>query len=75
MQNIDQTQANKKSFSLPGIIDEIPFVIKTGEGISDELAFTELRVKKEVYAPVAAQRQFNIINKDIILNPGMTSMS
>ena len=75
MQNIDQNPLAKRSTALPGIIDEIPFVLKTGEELSDIISFTELRVKREVYVPVAASRQYNIINKDIVLNPGTDSIA
>ena len=58
---------------MPGVIEEIPFDIITDNG--DHISFTELRVKKEMYQPIAGSKQFKIINKDIILNPGAKSLT
>ena len=68
-------QNNQSEFvrpSVPQLVEEIPFELDCDGEI---IKFTELRVKKELFIAAPMMKEFNIVNKQVMQNTGLASLS
>ena len=64
--NADFSKFSK--FSLPNIVDEVPFSIQIDD--CTVIEFTELRFRTETFQVLNCQRSFKVVNQDILSNLG-----